>query len=235
MTTVKPLICALVSLGLVASFVRPQTKDTPALTVALKKMEEVGKNFRSFTAHFSMKSYVAVLNEFDTPETGELDYALSADGSALMRQEFKKPSIRILTIKGGVATFFQPSVNQAQIYNLGKNKNKAEYLVLGIGQSPAKLQETYSIQYLGAEAMNGASCWVLLLKPKSSSGLASLFSAITLWVRQSSGVPIQDKLQDVVGGDYTLITFSNEQLNTAIPASKFEQKLPPGVEKQVIQ
>jgi len=235
MTSVRPLINLLVTLSFVASLMHPQGKDISTLNEVLRKMEETGKSFHSFTAQFSMKSYVAVLNEFDTPETGELDYALAPDGSALMRQEFRKPSVRVLTIKGGVATFFQPSVNQAQIYNLGKNKNKAEYLVLGIGQSPAKLQETYSIQYQGAEAVNGASCWVLLLKPKSSSGLASLFSAITLWVRQSSGVPIQDKLQDAAGGDYTLITFTDEQLNRPIPSSKFEQKLPPGVEKQVIQ
>lgn len=235
MNSAKPLIWVLVSLSLATSSAYPQAKDASTLDQVLKQMEAVGKTFHSFTAQFTLKRYTAVLNEFDTPESGELDYALAPDGSALMRQEFTKPGVRILTIKGGVATLYQPAVNQAQIYNLGKNKNKAEYLVLGIGQSPARLQETYNIQYQGAEAVNGAPCWVLLLKPKSSSSVAAMFSAITLWVKKSNGVPIQDKLQDASGSDYTLIAFSNEQLNKPMPASKFEQKLPPGVEKQVIQ
>lgn len=141
MTSPKLLTCLCVSLILaVSSVAHAQTGDVSPLNEVLKQMETVGKTFRTFTAQFTQKRYSAILNEFDTPETGDLFYALAPDGSALLREEFKKPSTRILTIKGGVATLFQQSVNQAQIYNLGKNKNKAEYLVLGIGQSPAKLQ-----------------------------------------------------------------------------------------------
>ena len=225
-------ICFVLSLISLVPSAYPQATQMPV--EVLKKMDGVGKGFRNFTAQFSQRTYTAVLKEFDETETGELTYAIAAGGSALMRVEYKKPGVRILTIKGGVATLFQPSVNQAQIYKLGKNKNKAEYLVLGIGQSPARLQEAYDIQYQGTENVNGAPCWTLLLKPKNS-GVSALFSAITLWVKKSTGVPIQDKWQ-APNGDYTLITFSNEQLNVkSIPPSKFEQKLPPGVEKQVIQ
>jgi outer membrane lipoprotein-sorting protein len=221
------------SLILAAAIVHPQTKDASSLNEALKRMESVGRTFKTFQARFSQKSFTAVLNEFDTPESGEFFYALASDGSALIREEFQKPGLRILTIKGGTATLYQPSVNQAQIVNLGKNKNKAEYLAIGIGQSPAKLQQNFDIQYQGSESVNGFPCWVLLLKPKTA-GVASMFSAITLWVKMSNGIPIQDKLLQS-SGDYTLITFINEQLNKSIAPSKFEQKLPPGVEKQVIQ
>ena len=31
-------------------------------------------------------------------------------------------------------------------------------------------------------------------------------------------------------GDYLIVNFSNEKLNGKVPASKFEQKLPKGVE-----
>jgi len=235
MNIFRLLIGIVVCFGLTVFSIYPQTKDAQGLEQALHQMEAAGKGFRSFTAQFVQQRYTAVLNEFDPPESGELDYALAPDGSALIRMEYHKPGLRILTIKGGLATLYQPSINQAQIANLGKNKNKAEYLVLGIGQSPAKLQQTYSIQYQGTEAVNGAACWVLLLTPKPSTGVAAMFSAVTLWVKKSSGIPIKDKLQDSGNKNYTLITFSNEQLNKPIPASRFEQKLPPGVEKQVIQ
>ncbi|NWG12568.1 MAG: outer membrane lipoprotein carrier protein LolA [Acidobacteria bacterium] len=144
-----------------------------------------------------------------------------------------KPARRTLTIKGGVATIHQPGVKQAQIVNLGRNKDKAEYLALGLGQSPARLRETFTIRYQGTESVEKASCWMLILTPKSSAA-AAYFSSITLWIKKTSGIPVQEKLQEP-NGDYLLVTFSNERLNIPLPASKFEQKLPPGTDIQTLR
>jgi len=171
-----------------------QTKDNAKLDEVLKRMESVGKTFRSFRAQLIQKKYTAVLKEFDDPEYGEFHYARAADGSALLRQEITKPARRTLTIKGGVATLYQPGIRQAQVANLGKNKDKAEYLALGLGQSPAKLRETFEIGYLGTESVGGAPCSVLTLSPKSTTA-AAYFASITLWIKSKNGVPVQQKLQ----------------------------------------
>jgi len=210
-----------------------QGKPQVELDQALAKMEAVGKTFRSFSANFTQKKYTAVLNEFDTPESGEFLYARARDGSALLRQEVQKPASRILTISGGVATIFQPGVKQAQVVNLGKNKDKAEYLALGVGQSPGKLRESFDIEYQKTESLDGAPCWILLFKPRSQAA-AAYFSGITLWIKKASGVPVQEKLQEP-NGDYLLVTFAGEKLNVNIPDSKFEQKLPPGTDIQRLQ
>jgi outer membrane lipoprotein-sorting protein len=204
--------------------------DQGTLEQVLSQMEGVGKTFRSFSAKFSQKKYTAVLKEFDTPETGEFYYARAKDGSALLRQEVVSPGRRILTIKGGVATVYNPVIKQAQIVNLGKNKDKAEFLALGLGQSPAKLQSTFEIEYKGVDQVEGTPCSILLLKPKSAS-VSAYFSAITLWVKKSTGMPIQQRLQEP-SGDYLLINFSSEKLNAKIPESKFEPQLPSGIEIQ---
>jgi len=210
-----------------------QGKEKGDLDRVLAQMESVGKGFKTFAAKFSQKKYTAVLKEFDTPETGEFYYARARDGSAMLRQDATSPGRRILTIKGGTATIYQPDIRQAQIANLGQNKDKAEYLALGIGQSPAKLQETFQISYQGSETLNGAPCSVLLFKPRSAKA-AAMFSSITLWVKKSSGIPVQQKLQEP-SGDYLLVSFFEEKLNTKIPDSRFEQKLPSGVDIQRIQ
>jgi outer membrane lipoprotein-sorting protein len=210
-----------------------QTKGASALDQVLGQMEAVGRNFRSFAANFSQKKYTSVLREFDTPETGEFFYARAGDGSALIRQEFKSPGVRILTISGGVATLYQPALKQAQVFGLGKNKDKAEFMALGIGQSPAKLQQTFDIRYLGVENVNGAPCSTLLLKPKSAV-TAAYAASITLWIKKGGGIPVQEKLEEP-NSDYLLVTFSNEVLNTKIPAAKFQQNLPKDVEIQRIQ
>jgi outer membrane lipoprotein-sorting protein len=219
-----------VLLALLSPALRAQTKE---LDQALRQMETAGKNFRTFTANFSQKKYTAVLQLFDAPESGEFYYARGKDGSALVRQEVARPAPRILTIKGGSATIFQPKINQAQIASLGKHKDKAEYLALGLGQSPAKLKGAYDIRYAGDESVGARACWKLELKPKSAAA-AAYFPLITLWLDKTKGIPIQQKLQEP-NGDYLLVTFSNEKLNQKIPDSKFEQKLPAGVEIQRLQ
>lgn len=218
---------------LLAAGLHPQGKSQAELDQALSRMESVGKSFQSFRASFTQKKYTSVLNEFDTPESGEFLYARARDGSALLRQEAQKPASRILTISGGVATIYQPGVKQAQVVNLGKNKDKAEYLALGLGQSPGRLRESFTIEYQGSEGLGGAPCWILLLKPKSQAA-AAYFSGITLWIKKASGVPIQEKLQEP-NGDYLLVNFSGEKLNVPIPESKFEQKLPPDTDIQRLQ
>jgi outer membrane lipoprotein-sorting protein len=210
-----------------------QTNENAGLDQVLKQMESVGKGFQSFTARFTQKKYNIVLKEFDEPESGEFYYARAKDGSAMIRQEITKPGLQILTINAGTATIYKPSIKQAQIISLGKNKDKAEYLVLGIGQSPAKLRETFEIKMQGTEAVAGAPCSVLILNPRSAAA-AAYFPAITLWVKKSNGIPIQEKLQEP-SGDYLLVTFSEEKLNMKIPASKFEQKLPSGVDLLKLQ
>jgi len=222
-----------VLLPLLAPLFFVKSPAAATLEEVLRLMESVGKTFRSFEAGFSQKKYTAVLDEFDMPETGEFLYSRARDGSALLRQEITKPGTRILTIKGGVATVYQPRIKQAQVLSLGKNKDKAEYLVLGLGQSPAKLRETFQMEYLGAEKVGSVPCHVLALKPKAAAA-AAYFTSITLWIDSSRGLPIQQRLQEP-NGDYLLVNFSGIQVNLKIPDSKFEQKLPADVQIQRIQ
>jgi outer membrane lipoprotein-sorting protein len=215
-----------------ASALQAKSSST-ALDQVLERMGSAGKTFRSFQADFTQRQYVAVLKEFDEPASGVFIYARAKDGSALIRQEFKAPGHKILTIKGGAALLYQPSLKQAMKYNLGKNKDKVEFLALGVGQAPAKLRETFNIEYQGEEAIDGAPCSVLLLTPKSSS-VAAYYSAITLWIRKSDSVSVQQKLQEP-SGDYLINKFSSVKLNPKVPELQFEQALPKGVEIQVIR
>jgi outer membrane lipoprotein-sorting protein len=204
-----------------------------ALDQVLARMEALGKNFRGFSADFTQRKYIGALKEFDNPEGGIFIYARAQDGSALLRQEFKSPGRKILTIRGGTATVYQPGINQASIVNLGKNKDKAEFLALGIGQSPAKMRETFNIEYQGEEKIDGVSCSVLVLKPKSSA-TAAFLTSITLWIKATSSLPVQQRLQEP-NGDYLLNKFANEKLNPKVADSDFEQKLPKNADIQQIK
>ena len=205
-----------------------QDKGATELIEALNKIDAVSKSFRSFSAKLIQKKYTAVLEEFDTPETGEFYYAFDKEKSVLMRHEVQSPGKRILTIKGDSAVLYQPTVNQAQIYNLGKRKNLVEYLATGLGQSSEKLKEKFNISYQGMDSISGDACMVLVFNPKDPKVAASVKS-ITIWFKKSTGTPTQYKILEP-SGDYLLETFSEEKLNGKIPDSKFDQKLPGKVE-----
>ncbi len=102
-----------------------QEKDSRNLQQILKQMESAGKNFQSFYAKISKKTYTAILKEFAATETGEFYLARAKDGSTMMRQEISSPGKVILTIKGDLVTVYRPKINEAQILNLGKNKEKS--------------------------------------------------------------------------------------------------------------
>lgn len=198
------------------------------LRQALAKVDEVSRGFRSFSAKMTQKKYTAILEEFDTPESGRFYYALDKSASVSLRHEVQIPGKRILIIKGDKALHYEPRVNQAKIYSLGKNKNLVEYLGTGLGQSSEKLNANFNISYQGSGVLNGVPCWVLAFKPKDTKVAASVRS-ITIWFQKAIGTPVQYKIEEP-SGDYLLETFSETKLNGKMSEDLFDQKLPKGVE-----
>jgi outer membrane lipoprotein-sorting protein len=194
----------------------------------LNRMEKASRNLQSFVAEITTTKFTAILERFDHPERGKFFFRRADNGSALIRLEIVDPGERILTIQNDEALSYQPRINSASKFKLGKNKDKAEYLVLGIGQYPKNLNETFHIAYRGRENVHGTACSILELKPRNPKA-SSMFSAITVWIKDSSGISTRMRLEEPFG-DYVLVTFSNEQLNTRIDDSKFRQVLPNNVD-----
>ena len=203
-------------------------QENPELTKTLARIDAISAKFSSFEAKFTQRYYVALLKKYDTSETGEFYYALDKDRSVQMRFETLTPGITIVTVKGDSGTKYQPATKQAQILNLGKNRNLVEYMGTGLGQTSARLREQFEITYDGAEEVGGAPCSILTLVPKDKNVAAS-FKSITVWVKKSTGTPAQYRFLEPTN-NYMLITFSNEKLNGKIPADKFEQRLPKDTE-----
>jgi outer membrane lipoprotein-sorting protein len=205
-----------------------QSKEDPELQKTLNKVDEASITFRNFAAKFVRKKYLALLKEYETPETGEFYYAIAKDKSVRMRHEITSPRQEITTVNGASAIVYEPKIKQATEYNLGKRKNLVEYLATGMGQSASKLREQFYITYQGAEAVQGIQCSVLVFVPKNQSAAASVKS-ITIWFKKSLGIPAQYKFTEPTG-DFMLETFSEGKINEKIPDSKFEQKFSRDVE-----
>ncbi|MBI3939619.1 MAG: outer membrane lipoprotein carrier protein LolA [Acidobacteria bacterium] len=194
----------------------------------LARMEAAGRRVTNFTAAISQKKWTAVLKEFDRGETGTLWYLRGKEGQASLRREIVNPNDNVLVVSNGEAVFYEPRLKQARKYQLGKNKDKAEFLVLGFGSSTASLSATYHIRLLGQETLDGQRTHLLELHPKSEKA-AAYFSQILLWVAEEIWLPVQQKLVEP-NGDYLLIKFSSLKLNPGIDKGKFKLTLPKDVQ-----
>ncbi len=224
----KVWILAILLACLVPMFVSSEEGPDEKLRTVLEKMQETSQTFHSFVADITTQKYTAVFDITDPPEKGLFYYKRDSDDSALIRWEITEGGNRILTIRKDEALFYQPGIKSARKYKLGKNKDKAEYLALGVGQSPSKLEKTFHIAYLGSENVRGSDCSVIELKPKDPE-TAAMFSSIIVWVKDETGVSTKMKLMEPYE-DYLIVEFSDEKLNEKINESVFKLKLPNSVD-----
>ena len=217
----------LIALGLVSGFALAQDRANASLEDILSNMERRGADLRSMSCQISQKKWTDLLEEFDQGETGRF-YLLKKNNKVYLRKDITKPQPNTLVVNQGQVTFYQPRLKQAQRYNLGQNKDKAEFLILGFGSNKQALKDTYKMRLLGRETIRGKDCYQLELTPKSEKASA-FFPQIVLWVDPSIWTPIRQKLVEATR-DYMLIDFEDIQLNGAISESQFNLKLPRDVE-----
>jgi len=193
------------------------------LDQVLDRMDKAGQALNSMKADITQKKWTDILGEFDSGETGELMFLRSGE-DLFFRKDITEPTNNSLVIKGGEVVFYQPGIKQAQQYQLGENKDKAEYLLLGFGTDKEAIKEVYDLELLGTESLDGRETYLIQMDPKSEK-VSAFFVRIVLWVDTGMWVPIQQKLVEPTQ-DYLLITFDNIRLNAKVRKSEFELKLP---------
>lgn len=200
--------------------------QTPSLEKILEGVEKAGNNLQSMRSAIDQKKWTDILEEYDDGESGQF-YFLKAKSGVYLRKEITKPTQNTLVIQEGEVLFYQPSIKQAQQYQMGKHKDKAEFLLLGFGSDRETLHKTYNIELLGSEQLEGKETYKVQLTPKSES-VAAFFVRIVLWIDPTIWMPIQQQLVEPTQ-DHLLIRFSKIELNAKMSKSDFKVKLPSDV------
>lgn len=205
------------------TLINPLGAQDLSLDEVLELMDKSGQSLDSMKADITQKKWTDILSEFDDGETGELMFLRSGE-DLFFRKNITDPTENTLVIKGGEVIFYQPGIKQAQQYQLGNNKDKAEYLLLGFGTDKEAISDAYDLELQGKEDLDGRKAYKLQLEPKSEK-VSAFFVRIVLWIDKEMGVPVQQMLVEPTQ-DYLLITFSNIKLNPQVKKSEFELKLP---------
>jgi outer membrane lipoprotein-sorting protein len=199
--------------------------QTYTLDQVLGKMEENGKNFRSMQASMERTKVTVIVND-KAVDSGTVYFARRGKDPRIM-VDITKPEQQRMLIDQGKALLFFPKLKQVQEYFLGKDQDKAEFLLIGFGQSNQDIRNVYDTTLVGEETINGQKTSILELKPKSVK-MSALFSKIRLWMDQTRWIPIQTQLTEA-GGDYMIVKFTNIKMNVNIPESAFDLKMPKDV------
>ena len=203
------------------------TAKPQSLDEILARMDEHSHTLRSMKASIHQKKWTDILEEYDSGESGHFLF-LKEKGELYLRKDIVEPQASVLVIREGRATYYQPRIRQAHRMNLGRNRDKAEFMLLGFSSRQTALKETYRIRLLGQDSVERQKTWVVELTPRSPS-VSAYFAKIVLWIDAQRWIPIQQKLVEPTR-DYLLILFADIEINPPLSKSAFDLKLPKGTQ-----
>jgi len=200
-----------------------QGQSAYTLDQVFAKMDEVAKTFRSSQADIERTHVTVLVNDKDV-STGKLFYVRQGN-EPRVRLELEKPTLQQVLIDKGKIQIYTPNLKQVQEGSLGQNKDKVEMLMaLGFGQTSQDLKKNFTVSLAGDEVVDGKKTTVLELKPNNTS----MFRSVRMWMDQQKWVSVQVKTTEA-SGDYMIFKFSDIKVNSKVPESVFNLKLPKDV------
>jgi outer membrane lipoprotein-sorting protein len=202
-----------------------QAQSTYTLDQVFAKMDQVAKTFKSVEADLERTHVTKLVNDKDVA-SGKFYYSRRGQ-EPRVKMELTKPVAEYLLIDKGKLQLYRPKQKQVQEGSLGANKDKVEmFMALGFGPSSQELTKNYDVTLGGEELVDGKKATVLDLKPKNAKMGVKSFR---LWMDQDKWVSVQLQATEP-SGDYFVLKYSNLKLNTNIPDSAFDLKLPRDVQ-----
>ena len=184
------------------------------------KMDEVQKTFRSTAADIERTHVTVLVNDKDV-SSGKFYYTRRGK-EPRVKMELMKPVPQYLLIDKGKLQLYTPNLKQVQEASISAHQDKVEmFMALGFGQSSQDLKKNFDVSLVGDDMVDGKNTSILELRPKNSG----MFKSVRMWMDQQIWVGIQIRTTES-SGDYMLVKFSNIKINTGIPDSVFDLKLP---------
>jgi outer membrane lipoprotein-sorting protein len=196
-------------------------QDQGGMEAALTAMDKSAAKFQNAEADFTWDQYQKVVNDTDT-QKGQI-YFRRAGTETQMAVDVQQPDKKYVLYSNGKIQLYQPSINQVNVYEAGKNQSDAEsFLVLGFGGRGHDLAQRFVVKYEGTEDVDGVKAAKFDLTPKSQRVL-NMFNRIVLWVDTERDVSIKQQLFEP-SGDYRTAHYTNIKVNSKIPDSVFKLK-----------
>lgn len=193
---------------------------------AFLAMDKTAQQFKSVTADIHRDIYTALIDDHQK-DSGVIRAKREKPHDTMMLIELHGAQAKSIELGGGEAEIYTPKIKSVEKHKVSPGLVD-QFLLLGFGTPSAEVKQQYEVTFAGVEKVGSDTTWHLQLVPKSAEELRYLTKA-DLWVSQSTGLPVQEKLYTSATGDYMLVDYSNVKLNPSLSDKDVKLNLPKGV------
>jgi outer membrane lipoprotein-sorting protein len=199
------------------------------------KMDQTAAKFKGMTAAIEQTNYTKMV-DVTSSTSGTIALTRSKKGEIKFLVTFTSgvdaPSSS--SYSGNEISTYNPRTNVEQQINVATKKQMIEQAMsLGFGAPSSEIKEAYTASYVGAEKIDGQSVWHIRLIPKSKEMLDRVKEA-ELWISDSLGLPLQQRLTPPSTGNYNQFKYSNIKVNPSISENDLQLKVRKGVQIQKV-
>ncbi len=193
----------------------------PSLQATLTQLNDASAKFNSAQATFRWDNFTRAVNDHDLQDGAT--YTIRSKSGSEVGYRILGKGARTVVYKNGVARDFTAGLNCYNTYGDVKNKATIESLLtLSFGSSGKDLNESWNVNDMGPETVDGVKVEKLDLTPKTA-GLKNNISHITLWTDLSRAVSLKQVVYSPSGDTQTAV-YSNIKVNGKVNTSGFEIK-----------
>jgi hypothetical protein len=193
------------------------------LEQVLTLLDRTSTVIRSVQTDFDWDQYQKVVDEHDI-QKGVMYFKRSGAAVDVAADiTYPAPGKKLL-LKNGEVQVYVRKTNQTTHYDARKNREGVEsFLALGFGGRGHDLTKSFDVRYSGTDTVLGVATYKLELTPKAKE-VKNMFPLITLWIDQSRGVSVEQRL-DQGEGDYRVAKFTKIDINPPkLPDDAFKLK-----------
>ena len=189
------------------------------LDKVLAQMDAASARFQNAQADFTWDNYTKVVDDHEL-QTGTI-YFERVGGQTQMAALVQQPTRKTVVYKDATLSYYDPSLDQLNIFAAGKNKAQYEsFLTLGFGGSGKDLKAAWQINDLGAETIDGVATEKLDLT--SDQAKSANIVHITIWVDPARAVSLK-QIFYYTSGDTRTCSFTHIKYNSkSLPKSVFD-------------
>ncbi|MCB9384574.1 MAG: outer membrane lipoprotein carrier protein LolA [Bryobacterales bacterium] len=196
----------------------------------LQKMDAASAAVKGLKADFEQTSFEALVED-KSVEKGEVKVRRSNPDSSEVALHFTDPYVKDVLVTGTTAQIYKPQIKTVEEYDFAKSKDSvSQALSVGFAPSGTALREGYDAKLIGETKIDGKPVVHLELVPKNADSRRK-FPKLEMWISTDNWQTLQQKLYQGSGGDYTLYSYSDIQVNPSLKDSDFKLNLPKGVKR----
>lgn len=184
----------------------------------LAQMDAAAAKFQNAQADFVTDNYTKVVDDHEL-QSG-VTYFDRTGGQTQMAAIIDKPAKKIVVYKQGVLSYYDPSLDQLNVFSAGKNKAQYEsFLTLGFGGSGKDLKAAWEINDLGPEIIDGVATEKLDLTSQTAKDSAKI-AHITIWVDPTRAVSLKQVFYynsgDTRTTNFTHIKYNDKKISKSV-------------------